>query len=676
MLTETDTDLQETTGNKLPALTQSELMFWRNEIEASNKRYQSEFVAQNDYDLLTKYFEGIQKGQYANIDRLLVLDELSPSITSIISNVYYQNPKAIVTAKNPQADKDVQPGMLYLLQHPEFVPFKLVDLLNGALNYVVSQKEGGLKPEAQIAIFDLLVAGFCVIECNQESTPVPMQMDSPEPGTPAQSALTEKFPSSNSGLGRFLGDATKFIRDPLGRNPENKMTTEDVESYLFKEQDKVVGKFGYKDKIYFRRWAPTDILFDSKADRFCDSRFIAKKIDMSIAEYKAKYPQNKDYIPADSTLDMSYQSHRDDSNKKAVRLYELQVKKNDGIEILILGMGVPKALDRYILPFRTNGFTLKYGCLDNYGKLYPVSRTKKAKKSQDALNALATQQMEHALRASRKVAVSMGNLSEAGKRDLNNGLVYGFVEKTTPGAIFEKVPLDPVNNDNLMLQRVLSDSINKQIGTNELAKAGKSENEFATQDTLQAQQFLKNANQVRDALGDVIAENLDTAKDIIQQTYDGQDYFKITGIKGADAWYSPEMGPLPDLVLGDYLVDVNITSASRPDPLLEQNKAVKLLEIATNPNIQQFAMMNGKRFNMEALNGAIKSLEFEPDSILEDLPPPQMMLPPPGAEGLPPGEGEQLPPGGSPDVTPPANVQPNIPEMGPPVGPVPPMGGM
>jgi hypothetical protein len=230
----------------------------------------------------------------------------------------------------------------------------------------------------------------------------------------------------------------------------------------------------------------------------------------------------------------------------------------------------------------------------------------------------------------------MDGLTKEGQNAVQSSDVYAICNKKIPGAVFEAMPVGGVAPENKDLQMLNTENINKLIGTNELAKSGRSESEFATQDALKNQAFDMNTSAFEDALGDLLRDSLDTLKDIILQLWDGDYYFKITGEPGGEMWYTPEMGKLPDLLLGDYLIDVDIVSAQKPNPMKQRSEMMELFQIATSPMVTQLLMAEGKKISINFIKELFKAFEKNPDTIIEDIPQ-QPMLSQPPMGGVPPG---------------------------------------
>lgn len=605
------------------------LNFWKSEVRSSLKRQKTEFIDRINYPELVRYFEALQ---YPGSKSLLaIVDEFSPAILSVITSVYYQNPTVQVEAGNPEADKPVMPNMMYLLQHPEFKPFSLVDLMKGSLVY--GMQKSGMKEEMQIGCFDLLLAGYAAIEMNHSS--VSDEAPQVDTAVPSEDMATNLMDSIVNGAKSLIGKVTG------SKNPE-----ETEEEAMRDTQANL--RTDFTDKTYCKRYNPLDVLFDPRADVFKESRWVGKRIRMTVSEFNAKYPKHKGKVLASDseTYNLEYAEHNSKENKKSVTLYEIEIKKKGPRNcILVLHNALDEPVDYYERAIVTNNFALKYGCVDKYGKIYPMSRGRKAKGPQDDINHYMTIQFEHVDRAQRKIAVYMEGLTESGKASQRSSDVYAIVEKTTPQAVYEPMPAPSVVPENKEIVAQMKDSINRSVGTTELAKGGKSQNETLGQDQLENQSFQVNVNSVQDALQDLADQLVDELKDIQQQVWDGEDYFKVTGIQGGDAWYDPSMGPLADILVGDYTVRTNIASSQRPNPQKDRADLMEMTTFITSPPIVQFAMMHGKRPSMEPLNNLIKQYNMNPEMVFEALEP-QALGPSPNAN-IVPSEGSRMLPGDS-----------------------------
>lgn len=595
------------------------LDFWKAEIRSSLKRQKTEFIDRINYNELVRYFEGLQYP--GNKSLLAIVDEFSPAILSVITSVYYQNPTVQVEAANPQADGMIQPSMMYLMQNPQFKPFSLVDLLKGSLTYGMTKS--GMKEENQIATFDLMIAGYAAVEVNHSS----VNQDPPTTDV-SSNPLVDAAKGVTSMIGGFVDSAKKMIGMSKSSDEVETEVMADTQSNL---------RTDFTDKTYCKRYNPLDILFDPRAEVFKESRWIGKRVRMTVAEFNAQYPKFKDKVSASSdSYSLEYSDHQNKDNKKSVTLYEVEIKKKGPRNcVLVFHPSLDETVDYYERPIITNNFSVKIGSIDKYGKIYPMSRGRKAKGPQDDINHYMTIQFEHVDRAQRKIAVFWDGLTEEGKAAQRSADVYAIVPKSSPQPVYETMPAPSVVPENELIIMTMKDSINKSVGSNNLAKGEKSDNQTLGQDEIQQQQFQVNINSVQDALQDLCDQEVDELKDIQQQVWDGEDYFKVTGIQGGDAWYDPSMGPLADILVGDYTVRTNIASSARPNPMKDRQDLMEMTKFVTQPIIVQFAQMHGKMPSMEPLNNLVKQYNMNPEMVFETaappLPPLGMPLPPPNA---------------------------------------------
>lgn len=626
-----------TIKQELPPMDPQEVAYWKAEIKASIKRKTEEFEKRVGYKELIRYFESLQVVEGAKMDQVAIADEFGPAAVSILGSTYNQNPSVSVTAGHPDADGMVKPSLIYLIQHPEFKPFKLTDLMQASIKY--SMDHSGMKEEMQLAVFDLLFAGFAVVEenhlCESTQEPTPQDFTTPNPAETPNPILDS--------IGQGIQSVVDKVKSALTKDEAEEKIAEETSDH----------RTDMTSATFTKRWNPLDVLFDARAIVFKDSRFIGKIVRMSIADFNTRYPAMKGKINATSEAvkEIPYFGHNNPEYKKSVVLYSLEIKKKSGRNcIAVFADGLNECVDYYEDPIVTNNFKLKYKSLDNYGVIYPMSRAKKAKKPQDDINHYLTVQYEHVDRAMRKIAVYMEGLTQAGQSAQRSPDPYAIVEKQSPQPVYEAMPAPSVVPENKEIVLLMKESINKAFQTNELAKSGQSDNQFATQDALQHQSFQASTNIIVDALGDLADQIIDTKKDIIMQIWDGQDYFKVTGINGAESWYDPSMGPLSDLLVGDYQVKTDIVSAARPNPMQDQKDAVELAQFITSPLIVQFAQMHGKRPSMAILDNVVKRFNQNPEMVFEDEQPPVMPGMMPGQSPGQPMPAQPIP--GNPNVIP------------------------
>lgn len=585
-------------------ISKEEVSYWRREVEASRKFRKQQFIDRIQYKKLIEYYEGKQvTSKMVSEELATIINEFYPAFRSILDNIYVQNPTMQVEARSPQADGGLQPLDEFILRHGPIPHVPLTAVLKSALQYAVDTHD--LKTASQLAAFDLMFAGVAFIEVNHEI------QKSYEPKDEQPSLISDVKESVMGGIESMVEKVSGFFN----KDSESKQEVSDRIASEQKKAEEVK-----LDRTYISWWNPLEILLDYRAKYFKQSRFIGKEKEFTISEFKDSYPEFKDKIPTSSiTKTIDYADHADRDNRDLITVTEVQILKHDGLYILHIADGISDDLCYYKHPVTTNDFTVKYGCIDKYGKLYPISRARLAKKPQDELNHYATIETEHADRSQKKIGVFMDGLTDSGKNAVTSSDPYAIVGKKVPTAVFEPMPVGGIAPEVQDMQAKMGENINKITGSNELQKSGKSDSQFATQDAIKNQAFQTQVSSVEDALGDLLGEVVNTLSDIILQLWDGEYFFKITGMPGAEMWYRPEMGKLTDILIGDYLVKIDITSAQKKNPLTERSELREVSEFLFSVPVQQILMQNGKRVSIAFVEQMLNAYKISPQTALEDV---------------------------------------------------------
>ena len=84
-----------------------EVAFWQREVEASQEFQLEQFIDRVGYKGNVEYYEGLQKAPFAqSMDMMAIINEVTPSANSIISNTYNQNPTSAISALHPLAEEN------------------------------------------------------------------------------------------------------------------------------------------------------------------------------------------------------------------------------------------------------------------------------------------------------------------------------------------------------------------------------------------------------------------------------------------------------------------------------------------------------------------------------------------------------------------------------------------
>ena len=574
-----------------------EVKYWLSEGRSCEERQRKELIERNHYPLLVQYYEGRQfeetrldRGVRSN-EQMAVINEFFPNTNSLISEIMYQNPDIVTEARKPQAEDGEE-------------------LMKAALTYAF--EETGSLIENRLALFDMLYAGFSAVEVGHliERDNAPMRL--PED--------------------RKLGviDKIKKIINP--------QSEAEAEEKAEQQSPIMEATYATNEKTYVRRWNPLNVLFDWKAERFRDSRYILKKIYMSKAEFDVKYPKFKDKVSATET--MEFAKHDDQKEKKTILLYEFQIakKNNEYWNLVVTPSYQAEAIDYWKRPYTHDGFNMKIGMLHKYGKLYPISTGQVNKKLQDDLNNYVTHMMEVAERTIPKYGINTQFVKEDGIEALRSPFVNDVVKVDgAPAANIQPIAQPKVSAENKELLILFQAHKDKLWSVSEARTQGKSTARFATELQIQEAGFQARQVDIQEGLRELIVEELEALKDIIAEFWDEPYFFKVTG-GPKPVWYIGEVDPesgvvinpetrtnaaLADLLTGDYNLKVDISTALRPSQEKRKKDMVDFANWITSPQVIQFLQMSGLTLNPQVIANVAEEFKMNPETLFTQAPPPQ-----------------------------------------------------
>lgn len=577
-----------------------EVRFWLKEAESAEKRQKEELINRNNYPLLVKYYEGkqvedSQSDGVTSSEISTALNEFFPNTNSLISEIMYQAPDIMVEAKKPEAEEGV-------------------DVMKSALQYAFDETNS--LEECRIALFDMIYAGYSAVEVGYL-----IEKDN--------YAKEFEKPKDNSLLGK--------VKRALG-------SVDEAEEKFEKESEVLEASYASSEKTYVRRYNPLNVLFDWKAERLRDSRYIIKKIYMTKAEFDVKYPNFKDKVIAGA--EMEYSCHDDKNEKKTVLLYEFQIKKKNGEywNLCVSPQYTFEAIDYYKRPYVHDGFNMKIGTLHKYGKIYPVSIAQVNKKLQDDMNNYITHLMEVAERNIPKIGVNVQNVKEDGIKALRSANVNDIVPVNgTPNANIMPIQATNASTENKELLAMFQNQNDKLWAVSESRQQGSSQAKFATELQIQEAGFQAKQSDIQEGLRDLLVQIIEGLKDLVINFWDNEYFFKVTSGQ-KPVWYigvkdelsgtiinptTRQPASLTDVLMGDYYIKIDISTALRPNK--EKNKA-DLVEFATwvtSPNVMQLLMMNNLQVNPDIIKNIAKQFGVNPETaLIESTPPPAPEAPP------------------------------------------------
>lgn len=592
----------------MPELGFDDINFWLQEVKSCKERQAEELAKRNNYPRTIQYYEGEQSAEHHahqetptstdRIKKLAVINQYFPNINEQIANIMFQAPEITVEATKPTTPS-VIPGM------PDVDIQENEPIMKSALTYGFNKLDALL--ENRIGLFDKLLAGYSALEVNHF-------VDRPP---------TKPKEKSRPSL-------VKRVRDAM--RPE-----EELEEQLPpKEESKV------KERTFFRRWNPLDILLDYRAERISDLRYIIKILRFSHAEFKAKYPAFGDLVTATETI--PFAKHKEDTHKKAIVVYEIQQKKKDTYTTFMITPSIKvQEIDYFDRPYPMNGFNIKIGVLHEYGVLYPISFGQINKTLQDDINNYATHIMEVAERNIPKRGYHVKKVKHAGLMALKNKRVNEPVPCDGGSESIWEIPATSASLENKEMFAFFQNHSEKTWSVSEARTTGKSiKPEFAKELEIQEAGFQARQTDIQEGLRRDIVAQLDTLKDIIVTFWDDEHWFKITG-GNKPTWYVPDVrtnpdgsqtliNPLTDILTKDYEVDVDISTALKPNKEQRKHEQIDYIAWLTTTALPILQMHN-KIVSLEAIERSARDFGYNPKTLLVDMTPEQQAMLLAGAQG-------------------------------------------
>ena len=591
-------------------LTVAQVKFWLDEAKSCEDRQKKEMIQRNNYPFLIEYYEGLEKinPTYPYVrthEAMAIINEFFPNTNALISEIMYQNPSIVAEPAKPEAEG-----------HEE--------LMGAALQYGFD-KSGALI-ENRVALFDMLYSGYCAVEVDHLG----------EKGK-GNDLLPSEEEMRNNELG-LVGRTVERIKK--AKNPE------EAEEKFEEGQPPKEANYATNELTYVRRYNPLDVPLDWRAERLKDRRYNVKKVWLSKAEFDVKYPKFKDKVQA-TTDKFDFSHHYQLIHSKKVLVYEFQVMQGDVYWNIVLTPSLNEELDVFKRPYKTNGFNMKIGSLHRYGRLYPVSMAQINKKLQDEMNHYVKFMMEVAERNIPKYKVKGRAAKEDSVQALRSTNVNDIVTVDNENDV---TPLHPtqVSPENKELVMMFREQKEKLWSVSESRTAGKANAKFMGELEIQEAGFQGRMLDIQEGLRMLIKDELEVMKDIVANFWDGEYFFKVTGGQ-KPIWYSSKMGmnpltnremvlnPLTDILIGDYYIKVDISSAFKPNKERRKKEIVDYLSWLTSPNIMGFLQMNNLMVNPEVIKKSATDFGFNAETLFVEAPQP------PVPEGLPPeamgGEG-------------------------------------
>ncbi|RKY30081.1 MAG: hypothetical protein DRP74_07720, partial [Candidatus Omnitrophota bacterium] len=243
-------------------------------------------------------------------------------------------------------------------------------------------------------------------------------------------------------------------------------------------------------------------------------------------------------------------------------------------------------------------------------RLYPVSHGQQAYKAQVELNYLNTLWKEHIDKVRRQHLIDVNALTESGRTTLKANIIDGIVECNRPvNGVYQQIVSQPMSADvysNIQNVRAYLKLLLSTSG----AKAGEPESKLATVERMKAMgDVLRTSGMqdaIRDFMKDVIRKTVQNVVDLgdpeltilitkkdIYDPLTGEPVtgkkIQIGGVDGLRLKGEDERSLIVGDITTDYIYDVDITSAARPDfPVIRKQLAEAIqLAVTLRPMLKE-----------------------------------------------------------------------------------------
>ena len=131
---------------------------------------------------------------------------------------------------------------------------------------------------------------------------------------------------------------------------------------------------------------------------------------------------------------------------------------------------------------------------------------------------------------------------------------------------------------------------------------------------------------IQEGLRSLIQDELETVKDSIITFWDGVHFFKITGGE-KPVWYEPQidpitgmvLNPLTDILVGDYDIYVDISTALRPNKERRKKEIIEYLTWLTSPAVMQLLLSQNATINIDAIKKTAKDFGMSPETLIINI---------------------------------------------------------
>ena len=571
----------------LTELSTADFSFYVKYASEMRKCHDSEFMKEINPNYIRAFYRGkkfkderftqLGIGQTQD-EHLLNLCMVFSGANTILPNLYYRNPSAIVTALKGRAEVS---GV---------VPEESAALMSALLKYY--SKRNKAKEENQDAALNgyFFGLGWKKISYQMASQPAPQIAEEPE-------TRKEEGASNFSFMGLINPQEEPKQTDPLQHG----------ERYEFQDEEGLISTSE----------SPLNVAVDHKSD-LRNGKAHLHFVNRSLYEIM-NFPGYDQSVMAKVYEKYKHsRGTRLDTRDVDLLLMELHVKQRNGTWVLVWidGFDQPLYYERSILG--QHGFQLFPLVFTNEpGVRYPISHMKIACQVQDKIDKMAALFYETVARQRNMLFVHKGDLEPGTLDAIERNKIGGIAITNKPinAGTFGHAQSPSVQNDLPSLIRLCQQNLIQVMGADEQLVTGSSKNDTLGQDELARMGTKVRESGMQDRMKDFLIEGAEKEAVLLKEFCSAQIELEVAGEDFADPImaeqyekesikFMSEENPLPvsrfiDKI--DYNFDFNMEDAIKPDREKIMSTIERVIAFGTNPIVENALNEDGSQLAVGAL---------------------------------------------------------------------------
>lgn len=555
-------------------ISDADFAYFKGRAKAMISCHDKEFLSRIDPALMRCFYRGLknkqseddtdEKGFYSKRENFLTLSRIFTATNTLGPQLYYQNPKPIVTPNESGTSEGAA-------------------LLSSALRKnMCDNNSDEQNPESCLSAWFFGIGWKKIGMRNSFISRTPDSPESQAQGNPSTNQADELEPVRQD----YFLDKQQFFND--SENPMNVMLDDKHDLRSGKLRLHRVKRSLYdlnNSGAYDETWLK-EVYDKLKNDR--GSRLDSREIDLDLNELQIKFPTGLWIL-----------SWVDQYNKPG--RYDLS-SYQEGFQLVPLI------------------FTNEPFCR------YPISHMKVASQVQTHLDNMATLYIKIIDRIRNQVLVNQQDLAPGMKNALEQNKLGGIIYTNKPinAGTYQAITSAAVQNDLPALMNLVQQNLTELMGTDEQLIGGKSSNDTLGQDELARVGTKVRESGMNDKVRKWMIKQFEQEAFLMQSFGQAPMNLKIqqidyqntpTGSDIPDQYrqFSTPQQPIPfkEHVPGKYDYDMNVYEAVKPDKKVLQAEYLEAIKVFSDPSIQMAGAADGVKYHVGKLaQGLADNFEY------------------------------------------------------------------